>query len=197
MRGWQRRASQTGLLFAGLLAAGSAVALITGTWTTNGSASATSNVSGITVTWAGNADQNYANGTFNTTTSGGWWTDPHGGTVAGGASLVMLHDSGTRNYTVTFSKAVDNPVLHIDRLGGAINSDPNTSRWTLGAVSATGGAVTMTELSGNPQFVLSSARPVPLFPATRMASAGPATPRRWRVARPAARYASMARASPA
>jgi uncharacterized repeat protein (TIGR01451 family) len=139
----------------GLLAAGSALALITGTWTTNGSTSATSNVSGITVSWTGNADQNYANGTFNTTTSGGWWTDPHGGTVAGGASLVMLHDSGTRNYTVTFSKAVDNPVLHIDRLGGAINSDPNTSRWTLGAVSATGGAVTMTELSGNPQFVLS------------------------------------------
>ncbi len=143
------------MALAGLLAAGSALALITGTWTTNGSTSANANVSGVTVTWTGAADQNYANGAFNTTTTGGWWTDPYGGTVPGGTSLVMLHDSGTRNYTVTFSKPVDNPVLHIDRLGGAIGSDPNSSRWTLGATSATGGAVTMTELSGNPQFVLS------------------------------------------
>jgi uncharacterized repeat protein (TIGR01451 family) len=154
-RGWRHRSSQAGLLIAGLLAAGSAMALITGTWTTNGSTSANTSVSGITVTWTGAADQNYANGTFNTSTTGGWWTEPYGGTVVGGASLVMLHDSGTRNYTVTFSKAVDNPVLHIDRMGGAIGNDPNTSRWTLGATSATGGAVTMTELSGNPQFVLS------------------------------------------
>lgn len=151
---WRRRASQAGLLFAGLLAAGAALALITGTWTINGSASASTNVSGITVTLTGAADQNYANGTFNTA-AGGWWTEPYGGTVPGGASLVMLHESGTRNYTVTFSKPVDNPVLHVDRLGGAIGSDPNSSRWTLGATSATGGAVTMTELSGNPQFVLS------------------------------------------
>ncbi|WP_082563161.1 DUF11 domain-containing protein [Pseudoxanthomonas sp. Root65] len=154
-RGRQRRAAQAGLLIAGLLAAGSALALITGTWTTSGSASANTNVNGITVTWTGASDQNYANGAFNTSTTGGWWTEPYGGTVPGGPSLVMLHDSGTRNYTVTFSKAVDNPVLHIDRLGGAIGSDPNSSRWTLGATSATGGTVTMTELSGNPQFVLS------------------------------------------
>jgi len=149
-----RAIARAGLLLASLLVAGSALALITGTWTTNGSASATANVSGITVTWTGAADQNYANGTFNTA-AGGWWTNPYGGTVPGGASLVMLHDSGTRNYTVTFSKAVDNPVLHIDRIGGALGSDPNSSRWTLGATSSTGGAVTMTELSGNPQFVLS------------------------------------------
>ena len=154
-RGRQRRAAQAGLLLAGVLAAGSAWALITGTWTTSGSTSATTTVNGITVTWTGNSDQNYANGAFNTSTTGGWWTEPYGGTVPGGASLVMLHDSGTRNYTVTFSKPVDNPVLHIDRLGGAIGSDPNSSRWTLGATSATGGAVTLTELSGNPQFVLS------------------------------------------
>ena len=149
-----REVARAGVLLAGLLAVGSALALITGTWTTNGSSSATANVSGITVTWTGAADQNYANGTFNAA-AGGWWTNPYAGTVPGGVSLVMLHDSGTRNYTVTFSKAVDNPVLHIDRIGGALGSDPNSSRWTLGATSSTGGAVTMTELSGNPQFVVS------------------------------------------
>jgi CHASE2 domain-containing sensor protein len=47
-RRWRRRAGQAGLLLAGLVAAGSALALITGTWTTNGSASATTSVNGIT-----------------------------------------------------------------------------------------------------------------------------------------------------
>lgn len=152
-----RLLGQAGLIVAGMFAAGSALALLTGTWTTNGASSATTTVSGITVTWTGTANQNYANGTFNATNNG-WWTDPYGGTVNGGASLVMLHDTGTRTYTATFSKPVDNPVLHIDRLGGAIGSDPNSSRWTLTSSASQGGTVTLSRLSGNTQFVVQPAQ---------------------------------------
>jgi len=152
-----RLLGQVGLVVAGVFAAGSALALLSGTWTTNGASSATATVSGITVTWTGSADQNYANGTFNATNNS-WWTDPYGGTVNGGTSLVMLHDTGTRTYTVTFSKPVDNPVLHIDRMGGAINSDPNSSRWTLTGSASQGGSVTLNRLSGNAQFVVQAAQ---------------------------------------
>lgn len=152
-----RLIGRAGLLIVGMLVAGSALALLTGTWTTNGASSATATVSGITVTWTGTANQNYANGTFNATNNS-WWTDPYGGTVNNGASLVMLHDTGTRTYTATFSKPVDNPVLHIDRLGGAIDSDPNSSRWTLTSSASQGGSVTMTRLSGNTQFVVQPAQ---------------------------------------
>jgi uncharacterized repeat protein (TIGR01451 family) len=152
-----RLIGRAALLVAGVFAAGSALALLTGTWTTNGASSATTTVSGITVAWTGTANQNYANGTFNATNNS-WWTDPYGGTVNNGASLVMLHDTGTRTYTVTFSKPVDNPVLHIDRLGGAIDSDPNSSRWTLTSSASQGGSVTMTRLSGNTQFVVQPAQ---------------------------------------
>ncbi|WFC41764.1 hypothetical protein [Pseudoxanthomonas sp. SE1] len=152
-RRWRRRAEQAGLLFAGILAAGSALALITGAWTTNGSASATTTLNGISVVWTGTSDDPYANGTFNGT-NGGRWTDPYGGTVNGGASLTLLHEVSSRNYTITFSKPVDNPVLHIDRLGGAIGSDPNSSRWTLNSSVSQGGTVSLTRLSGNPQFLV-------------------------------------------
>lgn len=140
-------------MLAGLLAAGSALALITGAWTTSGSASATTTVNGIVVTWTGTSDQNYANGTFNATNDSRW-TDPYGGTVNGGASLVVLHEVSSRNYTVTFNKPVDNPVLHVDRLGGAIGSDPNSSRWTLSSSVSQGGTVSLTRLSGNTQFLV-------------------------------------------
>ncbi|MCH6484861.1 DUF11 domain-containing protein [Pseudoxanthomonas sp. LH2527] len=152
-RGRQRRAEQAGLLLAGLLAAGSALALITGTWTTNGSTSASTTLDGITVTWTGTSDQNYSSGTFNGT-NGGRWSDPYGETVNGGRSLTLLHEVSSRNYTITFSKPVDNPVLHVDRLGGAIGSDPNSSRWTLNNAVSQGGAVSLTRLSGNPQFLV-------------------------------------------
>nr|WP_298120638.1 hypothetical protein [uncultured Pseudoxanthomonas sp.] len=152
-RCWRRRVAQVGLALAGLLAAGAALALITAAWTTNGSASATTTLNGISVVWTGTSDDPYANGTFNGT-NGGRWSDPYGGTVNGGASLTLLHEVGSRNYTVTFSKPVDNPVLHIDRLGGAIGSDPNSSRWTLNSSVSQGGTVSLTRLSGNPQFLV-------------------------------------------
>lgn len=149
-----RRALQAGLLLAMLLAAGSALALITGVWTLNGATSATTTLDGITVTWTGTSDQAYANGTFNTTNASRW-SDPYGETVAGGRSLTLLHETASRTYTITFSKPVDNPVLHVDRLGGALGNDPNSSRWTLSNSVAQGGAVSLTRLSGNTQFQVS------------------------------------------
>lgn len=153
-RGQRRRLLQIGLLLASLLAAGSALALITGVWTLNGATSANITLNGVTVTWTGNSDQAYANGTFNTTNDSRW-SDPYGETVAGGRSLTLLHETSSRTYTITFSKAVDNPVLHVDRLGGALGNDPNSSRWTLSNSTSQGGAVTLTRLSGNAQFLVS------------------------------------------
>lgn len=155
--GWRRRVSQGGLLLACLLATGSAMALITGTWTTTGSTSATSTLNGITVALTGQADEAYANGTFNGTN---YWSDPYGGAVSGGASLAMVYDSsGTRNYVFTFSKAVDNPVLHIDRIGGYYDGNrPNSSRWQLSSFTASGGSVALERLSGNAQFSVNPAQ---------------------------------------
>lgn len=151
--GWRRRLSQAALLSMGLLLAGSALALITGSWTTSGTASANTTVNGITVTFTGTADEAYSNGTFNTTNR---WSDPYGGTVSGGASLTMVFDSaGARNYVVTFSKPVDNPVLHIDRIGGFYNNNlPNSTRWELTSFNAQGSAVALERLAGNNQFVV-------------------------------------------
>ena len=149
-------AFRAGLVLVSLLLAGPALALITTGWTTNGATSASATVNGIAVTWVGDANANYANDTFNGA-NGGRWVDPYGATVNGGASLRMLHDSGTRQYTVSFSKPVDDPVLHLDRLGGALGSDANSSRWTLAGSVSLGGAVSLSRLSGNPQFVVESA----------------------------------------
>lgn len=152
-RGALRACVRAGVLVAGLLLAGAALALQTGTWTVNGSTSANTSVNGIAVTWTGNADEGYVNGTFNAANDN-WWTDPYGGAVNNGASLTVTHDAGTRNYTVAFGKPVDNPVLHIDRMGGYVNNNPNSSRWTLAGSTSQGGAVTLSRLSGNAQFVL-------------------------------------------
>jgi uncharacterized repeat protein (TIGR01451 family) len=156
-RGWRRRASQAGLLLASLLVAGSALALITGSWTTTGTSSASTTVNGITVTLTGVASEAYANGTFNNTN---YWNDPYGGTVNGGTSLTMVYSaSGARNYVFTFSKPVDNPVLHVDRIGGFYDTNrPNSTRWQLTSFAATGGAVALERLSGNTQFSVNAAQ---------------------------------------
>lgn len=155
--GWRRRISQAVLLSAGLLLAGSALALITNAWTFNGNAWASANVNGITVTFTGTADEPYSSGTFNTTNR---WTDPYGATVSGGTSLTMVFDSGSaRNYVVTFSKPVDNPVLHVDRIGGFYdNNRPNSTRWELTSFNAQSGAVALERLNGNTQFVVDAAQ---------------------------------------
>ena len=150
-------AFRAGLVLVSLLLAGPALALITTGWTTNGTASASATVNGITVTLTGQADEAYSAGTFNSTN---WWNDPYGGGVNGGPSLTMVYDNaGTRNYVFTFSKAVDDPVLHVDRLGGYYdNNRPNSARWTLTGFTAAGGSVALERLSGNDQFTVTPAQ---------------------------------------
>jgi catabolite regulation protein CreA len=79
-----------------------------------------------------------------------WWDiDPESPTTnidAGG------DDKGTGYITFYFSKPVENPVLHIDRLGGDwhVNDDyiiTNSALWTL-----VNSNLTLTRLSGNNQF---------------------------------------------
>lgn len=83
-----------------------------------------------------------------------YFSDPSiGASINNAATTVILvpmtPTSGT--VTITFSQPVDNPVLHIDRQGGAYNGRSNSSIWTL-----TTAGVTMSRLSGNPQFAVSS-----------------------------------------
>ena len=147
--------SAAGALFLGcLFSVGGALAAITGTWTTNGSTSANSTVLGIQVTWSGNPGNAYGTDMFST---GTFWTDPYGGAVSGGSSLeiTMTPQTVNRTFTITFNKAVDDPVLHVDRIGGIASSVSNTSIWTLASSVSQGGGVTMTRLSGNNQFVVS------------------------------------------
>ncbi len=52
-------------------------------------------------------------------------------------------DGVTATVTITFSQAVVNPILHIDRLGGFGNNISNSSLWTIDTAGAT-----LTKLSG-------------------------------------------------
>ena len=151
------RISRSLALFASsalLLIAGTVSAATTGTWTP-GTNTANAAAAGVTVTWSGalggGAGNPYANGTFNTTN---FWTNPYTGTVAGANGLEMLVQPGSRTFTVTFSKAVDNPVLHMDRIGGSSGGLNNSSQWTLTGNVSTGGTVGLTRLSGNSVFTV-------------------------------------------
>ena len=139
------------LLWMGMV--GSASAATTGTWTTAAN-SGNATAAGVTVNWSGAVGNPYATGTLNATD---FWNNPYGTSVAGGPSLAMTIaniQSTTRTINVTFSKAVDNPVLHIDRLGGGLGNINNSSLWTLSGSTSTGGSVTLTRLSGNTVFVV-------------------------------------------
>ncbi len=114
------------------------------------------------------------NGTFNTNN---YWSNP---AVAGMTSLQYVinwdespdgvpdidgfidftdpaeDDAVTRTVTMTFANPIENPVVHIDRLGGNYSAEngvlphfSNSTKWTL----LTPG-VTITKLSGNPQFIV-------------------------------------------
>jgi len=139
----------------------------TGTWTTSGtSASGTAGSVGVTfnVTNAVNTAISYTpTGTFNTTN---FWSDA---TLAGANSLEYLYtwdltpeatsmnnaadDAGTATLTITFSKPVLNPIIHIDRLGGTSiigsNYYSNSSEFTL----ITPGII-MNKLAGNSQLIV-------------------------------------------
>lgn len=130
---------------------------ISGTWTTNGNLSASTVVNGVTINWNGTpGTTNYTNGTLNATS---YWTDPFNGAFGGGTSLQMLFNPfGTnRTITVTFSRPVDNPVLHIGRIGGSTGSQVSTLVFTLGSFSAASSNVTISRLSGNSAFQVNTA----------------------------------------
>ena len=115
------------LLLAGILAMMTCFAAradVTGTWTPNASVNITSSIRGITTTIAGNPGGGaYAAQTLAT---GSYWTNPYSGTVPGAPSAqVTVGIAGPYTITLTFSKPVDNPVLHIDRLGGAVGTTSN------------------------------------------------------------------------
>ena len=136
-----------------LFVAGGVSAATTGTWTTTGT-TVTSPAVGVTVTWSGvigGGANPYSNGTFNTTN---FWSNPYTGTVAGANALNMVILPNTYTITVTFSKAVDNPVLHMDRVGGSSGGQNNSSLWTLSGSVSTGGSVGLTRLSGNSVFTV-------------------------------------------
>lgn len=129
-----------------------ALAGTTGAWTTAAAPSATAN--GITLTATGSSSLTPAAGALYTTP---YWTNPYGSSVAGGTSLNYVVNPGGTSMTVvfTFSKAVSNPVLHIQRLGGQAGTI-NSSSWQLsGSNLAT--TPTMSRLSGNFQFQLNGA----------------------------------------
>ena len=153
------RIASLGAGLAGLCVTFVAWAALTGAWTLTtggGTNSATAPVLGINVSMSNSTAITQANGTFNTTN---FWTDPYGGTVAGGASLVVTvpGDTTMRTVTVNFAKAIDNPVLHVDRVGGSAGGDANSSIWTLTGSTSQGGAVSMTRLGGSTQFTVSGA----------------------------------------
>lgn len=134
---------------------------VTRTWTINGS-SGTTAVLGVRVQQSGVLDGNaYRNSTFAT---GNHW-DTRFGAVSGGPSLGMVTSqdpNAVRSVTVTFSKPVDNPILHVDELGGYAftNPDPptsNSSVWQLVGANTQGGSVELVRLSGNPALTVNSA----------------------------------------
>jgi large repetitive protein len=124
----------------------------TGAWTTAAAPSATAN--GITLTATGSSALTPAAGTLYATP---YWSNPYGASVAGGTSLNYVVNPGGTSMTVvfTFSKAVSNPVLHIQRLGGQAGT-LNSSSWQLTG-SNLGTTPTMSRLSGNFQFQLNGA----------------------------------------
>ena len=132
-----------------------AISASTGAWTpTANGGSATA--AGVTVTIsgiAGVAPVPVAD-TFNTTN---FWVNPYGASPAGQPSISVLPNvfGVTQTVTFTFSKPVDNPVLHVDRLGGTIGTNRSTSVWTLSSFAATGGSVAVSRLGGDNEFIVS------------------------------------------
>ena len=137
-------------LYAGVLAKTN-----TGAWTVAGlTASNTTDGITTTVTFA-NAGSSTWTAPFNDTlnnAAGGVTAATFDNTAAGGASLSTIWnatntaDVGT--VTITFSTAVTNPVLHLDRLGG-VSGTSNSSLWTLTTTGAT-----LTKVSGLSHFLV-------------------------------------------
>jgi len=130
----------------------SVFAAVTGNWSINGNQSANTTVNGVNITWTGTpGPAEYRAGTF---ILDEYWTDPWNGSFGGGNSLeARFRPYGTnRTITVTFSKPVDDPVLHVDRLGEISANNASSSVFTLSSFAAESSDVTVSRLSGNPQF---------------------------------------------
>ena len=144
-------------LYAGILAKTNS-----GTWVANGATAAndwTNTTDGITTTVTfTNASGStgtfidIANNTLNTA-AGGVTNGTFDNGAAGSASLAATFDANNANavgtVTITFSTAVTNPVIHLDRIGG-VSGTANSSIWTL----TSGG--TLTRLSGVNHFLVDS-----------------------------------------
>lgn len=129
---------------------GNAWGVTTGSWAASGN-TATGTAGDVTITYSASNTVTYGNRTFQNLTFP--WSDPYGGTIPGSNGL-QVTVTGERTITVTFSQPVDNPVLHVSRIGGTVGSAYNSSIWTLVDWTNTGGGVTMTHLSGNGRFTV-------------------------------------------
>jgi ligand-binding sensor protein len=120
---------------------------ITGAWTTGTSSTATAN--GVTVTATSSAAITPTTATMYPTN---YFANPYSGTVTNAAAFshIVVPGSGTMTVTYTFSKAVSNPILHVQRLGGS-STTTNSSSWQLTG-SNLGTTPTITRLAGNFQF---------------------------------------------
>lgn len=85
-----------------------------------------------------------------------FWNDPFAASpltsIPGSTSIDFITPAVvTQTVTFTFDKAVNNPVLHVQRLGGSTAGRTNSSNWQLtGSNLAT--LPNLARLSGNPQF---------------------------------------------
>jgi hypothetical protein len=147
----------TVVLAIGLLSNLSAHSATTGVWSPTGNSGGTATVNGVTVTVSGVTST--AAAATNTLNATNFWTNPYGAAVNGGPSLQMQPNpyGTTQTVTITFSRPVNDPVIHWDRIGGSIGTAAATSVWTLSSFTATSGTVTPSLLSGNPVMKLTGA----------------------------------------
>ncbi len=130
----------------------------TGAWSISG-LMASNTADGITtkVTFANAGSSTWStptNDTLNNVAGGLLATTFDNGAV-GGASLSTIWNSTNTTdvgtVTITFSTAVTNPILHLDRLGG-VSGTSNSSLWTLTTAGAT-----LTKVSGVTHFLVDTA----------------------------------------
>lgn len=109
---------------------------------------------GVTATFSG---AGWGGGNFNPAgnTTGIWWSND--GTTAAplpGAPSVQRSFNAGQCTTLTFTGSnVNNPVLHIDRIGGAAGGAANALIFTLNGTDVYGQALTWTELAGTLDFL--------------------------------------------
>lgn len=138
---------------AALLIASPAHAAKTTTWATASPHTSTT-TNGVVVTATSTvAFTGVVAGTMSTTN---FWSDSFAAvpatSIPGSQSFEFLATPvTTQTVTFTFSDAVDNPILHMDRMGGATGGLTNSSSWQLSA-SNLGTLPGLTRLSGNQQF---------------------------------------------